>query len=87
MTSFGVIIEFHPPVETDVWTDSLISYILGVVVLIAVPGSVLGLIFMNSETLQKKYFARRNAKFEAAANARIEKEKAEKRAARKAKRS
>ena len=41
VTSFGDIIEFHPPVETDVWTDSLISYILGVVVLIAVPGSVL----------------------------------------------
>jgi len=87
VTSFGGIIEFHPPVETDVWTDSLISYILGVVVLIAVPGSVLGLIFMNSETLQKKYFARRNAKYEAAENARIEKEKAEKRAARKAKHS
>ena len=42
---------------------------------------------MNSETLQKKYFARRNAKREAAENARIEKEKAEKRAARKAKNS
>jgi len=87
VTSFGGIIGFHPPPETDVWTDSLISYILGVVVLIAVPGSVLGLIFMNSETLQKKYFARRNAKHEAAENARIEKEKAEKRAARKAKNS
>ena len=87
VTSFGGIIGFHPPPETDVWTDSLISYILGVVVLIAVPGSVLGLIFMNSETLQKKYFARRNAKYEAAENARIEKEKAEKRAARKSKKS
>jgi len=87
VTSFGGIIGFHPPPETDVWTDSLISYILGVVVLIAVPGSVLGLIFMNSETLQKKYFARRNAKYEAAENARIEKEKAEKRAARKSNKS
>jgi len=87
VTSFGAIVEFHPPPETDVWTDSLISYILGIVVLIAVPGSVLGLIFMNSETLQRKYFARRNAKREASENARIEKEKAEKRAARKAKKS
>ena len=87
VTSFGGIIGFHPPPETDVWTDSLISYILGIVVLIAVPGSVLGLIFMNSETLQKKYFARRNAKREAAENARIEKEKAAKRAARKSKNS
>ena len=85
VTSFGAIIEFHPPIETSVWTDSLISYVLGAVVFIAVPGSVLGLIFMNSETLQRKYYARRNAKFEAAENARIEKEKAEKRAARKAK--
>ena len=87
VTSYGAVIGFHPPPETDVWTDSLISYILGAVVLVAVPGSVLGLIFMNSETLQKKYFARRNAKYEAAENARIEKEKAEKRAARKAKNS
>jgi hypothetical protein len=87
VTSFGAIIEFHPPPETSVWTDSLISYILGAVVFVAVPGSILGLIFMNSETLQRKYFARRNAKFEAAETARIEKEKAEKRAARKAKKS
>ena len=69
------------------WTDSLISYLLGIVVLIVVPGSVMGLIFMNSETLQKKYYARRNAKREAAEEARLEKEKAEKRAARKAKKS
>ncbi|MEE2747099.1 MAG: hypothetical protein VX473_01340 [Candidatus Thermoplasmatota archaeon] len=87
VSSYGAIIGFHPPPETSVWTDSLISYVLGIVVFIAVPGSILGLIFMNSETLQKKYYARRNAKFEAAENARIEKEKAEKRAARKAKNS
>ena len=87
ITSYGAVIGFHPAPITSVWTDSLISYILGAVVLIVVPGVVLGLIFMNSETLQKKYFARRNAKYEAAENARIEKEKAEKRAARKAKHS
>lgn len=87
VTSYGAIIGFHPPIETSVWTDSLISYVLAAVVGIAVPGSVLGLIFMNSETLQKKYFARRNAKREAAENKRIEAEKAEKRAARKSKKS
>ena len=87
VTSYGAVIGFHPPPETNVWTDSLISYLLGIVVLIVVPGSVMGLIFMNSETLQKKYYARRNAKREAAEEARIEKEKAEKRAARKAKKS
>ncbi|MEE2759032.1 MAG: hypothetical protein VYA86_03525 [Candidatus Thermoplasmatota archaeon] len=87
VTSYGAVIGFHPPVETSVWTDSLISYILAVVVLVAVPGVVFGLIFMNSEKLQRKYFARRNAKREAAENLRIEKEKAEKRAARKARKS
>ena len=87
VTSYGAVIEFHPPPETSVWTDTLISYVLGIVVLIAVPGSVLGLIFMNSETLQRKYFARRNAKSEAAEAKRVEKEKAEKRAARKVKHS
>ena len=46
-----------------------------------------GLAVRHSETLQKKYYARRNAKREAAEEARIEKEKAEKRAARKAKKS
>ena len=87
VTSYGAVIGFHPPPETSVWTDSLISYVLGAVVFVAVPGSVLGLIFMNSETLQKKYFARRNAKLEVVENKRIEKEKSEKRAARKSKKS
>ncbi len=87
VTSYGAIIGFHPPVETNVWTDSLISYILAVVVLVAVPGVVFGLIFMNSEKLQRKYFERRNAKREAAEKQRIATEKAEKRAARKARNS
>ena len=87
VTSYGAVVGFHPPVETSVWTDSLISYILAVVVLIAVPGVIFGLIFMNSEKLQRKYFERRNAKREAAEQQRIDKEKAEKRAARKAKKS
>ena len=85
VTSYGGIIGFHPPAESSVWTDSLISYILGAVVLVAVPGVILGLIFMNSETLQRIYFARRNAKHEALETARIQKEKDAKRAARKKK--
>ena len=48
---------------------------------------VFGLIFMNSEKLQRKYFERRNAKREVAEQQRIDKEKAEKRAARKSKKS
>ncbi len=87
VTSYGAVIGFHPAPVTSVWTDSLISYILGIVVLIVVPGVVLGLIFMNSETLQRKYYDRRNAKREAAEKTRIAKEKAQKRAARKGKKS
>ena len=85
VTSYGAVIGFHPPPETSVWTDTLISYVLGIVVMIVVPGSVMGLIFMNSDTLQKMYYNRRNAKREAAESARVEKEKEEKRAARKSK--
>ena len=87
VTSYGAVIGFHPPPETSVWTDTLISYLLGIVVLIVVPGSVMGLIFMNSETLQRMYFNRRNSKREAAETKRVEKEKADKRAARKSKNS
>jgi hypothetical protein len=87
ITSYGAVIGFHPAPVTSVWTDSLISYILGAVVLIVVPGVVLGLIFMNSETLQRKYYDRRNAKREAAEKARVAKEKAQKKAARKGKKA
>ncbi|MEC8926696.1 MAG: hypothetical protein VYB17_00370 [Candidatus Thermoplasmatota archaeon] len=87
VTSYGAVIGFHPPPETSVWTDTLISYVLGIVVMIVVPGSVLGLIFMNSETLQRMYYNRRNAKREATETARVQKDKAEKRAARKSKNS
>jgi hypothetical protein len=54
-------------------------------VIVAVPGVVLGLIFMNSETLQKKYHARRTAKREAAATAATEAEILAKKSARKGK--
>ena len=87
VTSYGAVIGFHPPPETSVWTDTLVSYLLGIVIMIVVPGSVMGLIFMNSETLQRMYFNRRNNKREAAETKRIEKEKSEKRAARKTKNS
>ena len=87
VTSYGAVIGFHPPPETSVWTDTLVSYLLGIVIIIVVPGSIMGLIFMNSETLQRMYFNRRNNKRESAETKRIEKEKAEKRAARKTKNS
>jgi hypothetical protein len=53
ITSFGNVISFNPLTE-DV-AESLIVVIIGYVVVISVPGVILGLIFMNSKTLQKKY--------------------------------
>ncbi len=85
VTSFGGIIGFHPVEEKNVWTDSAVSWVIGALVIVAVPGVVLGLIFMNSETLQKKYHARRTAKREAAATAATEAEILAKKSARKGK--
>ena len=53
ITSFGNVISFDP-LKEDV-SESLIVVIIGYVVVISVPGVILGLIFMNSKTLQKKY--------------------------------
>jgi hypothetical protein len=53
ITSFGNVISFSPLTE-DI-AESLIVVIIGYVVVISVPGVILGLIFMNSKTLQKKY--------------------------------
>lgn len=53
ITSFGNVISFSPITE-DV-SESLVVVIIGYVVVISVPGVVLGLIYMNSKTLQRKY--------------------------------
>ena len=53
ITSFGNVISFSPITEDA--SESLIVVIIGYVVVISVPGVVLGLIYMNSKTLQKKY--------------------------------
>ncbi|HIF04946.1 MAG TPA: hypothetical protein EYQ80_06050 [Candidatus Poseidoniales archaeon] len=87
VTSYGAIIGFHPPVESNPWASDTVTYILGGLVIIAVPGVAFGLIFMNSETLQRKYYARRAAKREAADAARVEAEKAVKKSERAAKKS
>ncbi|MDP6900060.1 MAG: hypothetical protein QGF94_04410 [Candidatus Thalassarchaeaceae archaeon] len=82
VTSYGAIIQFHPEIESNAWTDSMISYVVGAMVIIAVPGVVLGLIFMNSETLQRKYHERRNSKHEASEQRRVAAEKDAKKLAR-----
>ena len=53
ITSFGNVISFEP-IKEDV-EESLMIVVIGYVVVISVPGVILGLIFMNSKTLQDMY--------------------------------
>ena len=53
LTSFGEIIEFETK-EEEVESSLLLVLLMGAII-IAVPGSIIGLIFMNSTYLQKKY--------------------------------
>lgn len=53
ITSFGNVISFSAITE-DV-AESLIVVVIGYVVVISVPGVILGLIYMNSKTMQRKY--------------------------------
>jgi len=78
VTSQGGIVPFHPSKLSNEWTDTMVSYLVGAMVIIAVPGVILGLIFMNSTTMQSWYYNRRAAKIEAKENARIAAEKAAK---------
>jgi len=54
ITSFGNIVSFSPeaPVEID---NSLMTVAVLTAVVVAVPGTVLGLIYMNSKTMQRWY--------------------------------
>jgi hypothetical protein len=53
ITSFGNVISFDPPSEEV--AESLVVVIIGYVVVISVPGVILGLIYMNSKTMQNYY--------------------------------
>ena len=61
ITSFGNIVSFSPeaPVEVD---NSLMTMAVLTAVVVAVPGTVLGLIYMNSKTLQNMYMKWRGRK-------------------------
>jgi hypothetical protein len=59
ISSDGSIAQFTP---TTVEDDELIMKVVMLVLLISVPGSIIGLIFMNSKTLQGWYFSLRKAK-------------------------
>ena len=64
ITSFGRVIYYYPPANSI--SDNLVSSLAPLLVIIAVPGVVIGLIYMSSSKLQKKYLgwskARRAAK-------------------------
>ena len=53
ITSFGNVISFQP--QSEEVAESLIVVIIGYVVVISVPGVIIGLIYMNSKTMQNYY--------------------------------
>jgi flagellar biosynthesis component FlhA len=59
ISSDGSIAQFTP---TMVEEDELIMKAVMLILLISVPGCVIGLIFMNSKTLQGLYYSRRKAR-------------------------
>jgi hypothetical protein len=59
ISSDGSIAQFTPTMVED---DELMYKVLMLVLLISVPGCVIGLIFMNSKTLQGWYYSRRKAR-------------------------
>jgi len=67
ITSYGTVFHYAPP--SDSLSDKLGSAIAPLLVIIAVPGVVLGLIYMSSPKLQKWYMGRRKAKHQAKVDA------------------
>ena len=82
ISSDGTVASFTPPLAEE---DELMWKVLVLMVAIAVPGTIGGLIFMNSKTLQGWYYGRRNAKREAKKQAELDEVKAQKQAERAAK--
>ena len=50
-TEFGFVLGVLSTFEKDIHTDEIIGY----VVVISVPGVIIGLIYMNSKTMQNYY--------------------------------
>ncbi|MEJ6562206.1 MAG: hypothetical protein QNL85_00665 [Euryarchaeota archaeon] len=59
ITSFGNIVSFSPDVGVEV-DNSLMTLAVLAAVVVAVPGTILGLIYMNSKTMQRWYMNWRN---------------------------
>ena len=59
ISSDGSIAQFTPTMVED---DELVFKAVMLILLISVPGSIIGLIFMNSKTLQGWYYSLRKAR-------------------------
>jgi cytochrome c-type biogenesis protein CcmH/NrfF len=53
VTSYGRVVYYYPPEGTI--SDNIVSALAPMLVIIAVPGVVLGLLYIASPKLQKKY--------------------------------
>jgi WD40 repeat protein len=60
ITSYGRVVKYYPPSNTI--SENLVSALAPMFVIITVPGVVLGLIYISSPKLQKKYLAWSNAR-------------------------
>ena len=63
VTSYGRVVYYYPPHNSI--SENLVSAIAPMLVIIAVPGVVVGLIYMSSPALQKKYMSWSNSRLAA----------------------
>lgn len=63
ITSYGRVVYYYPPQNTI--SENLATALAPMLVIIAVPGVVLGLIYMSSPALQKRYMAWSNGRLAA----------------------
>jgi len=63
ITSYGRVVYYYPPQNTI--SENLAASLAPMLVIIAVPGVVLGLIYMSSPALQKRYMAWSNGRLAA----------------------
>lgn len=63
VTSYGRVVYYYPPQNTI--SENLVAALAPMLVIIAVPGVVVGLIYMSSPALQKRYMAWSNGRLAA----------------------
>ncbi len=76
VTSYGAIAYYYPPENTI--TENLVSALAPLIVIVTVPGVILGLAYFASPKLQSKYLAWSNARREAKRGSKSEKRRAKK---------